>query len=185
MNGGRWTLAVAVAGALAAASCGHTRKAEDPTPAEAKEEAGKQDGKKQDGKKEDGKQEGREAGKQPKREGASEKKPSAKRDTERDGTASAERRRDDDKNPTPAPLATSPAGLLKPGAEKKIQDQLAGRGLLESDDARSGELDGATRAALRRFQREANLPETGVPDRETARRLGLSPDDVFRSTKAD
>jgi len=80
------------------------------------------------------------------------------------------------------PLATSPAGLLKPGAEKKIQEKLASDGLLKSD--KRGELDEPTRAALRRFQDAHDLPATGLPDHETMRRLGLDPDDLF-SAKSD
>ncbi len=80
------------------------------------------------------------------------------------------------------PLATSPAGLLKPGAERKIQEKLASDGLLKSE--KRGELDEPTRAALRRFQDSHDLPATGLPDHETIRRLGLDPNDLF-SSKSD
>lgn len=85
-----------------------------------------------------------------------------------------------DNKPADVPLATSPAGLLKPGAEKKIQDKLADGGLLK-DEHPSGSLDGATREALRKFQRQNSLPATGMPDDATIRKLGLDPGDVFRS----
>jgi hypothetical protein len=79
------------------------------------------------------------------------------------------------------PVASSPAALLNPGAAKQIRDKLAGRGLLSptADDNARG-LDAGTSEALLRFQRESDLPATGVPDDATVRKLGLSPDDVFR-----
>jgi len=78
------------------------------------------------------------------------------------------------------PLATSPSGLLKPGAEKKIQEKLSDKGVLENHTP-SGELDGPTREALRRFQHDEGLPATGMPDDATVRKLGLDPADVFKS----
>ncbi|HVR64779.1 MAG TPA: peptidoglycan-binding domain-containing protein [Polyangia bacterium] len=82
------------------------------------------------------------------------------------------------------PLTTSPATLLKPGALKSIQERLAGDGMLAADQA-TGELDAATREALARFQRQHDLPATGAVDNATAEKLGLRPDDVFKSDRPD
>jgi len=78
------------------------------------------------------------------------------------------------------PLATSPSGLLKPGAEKKIQEKLSDKGVFDEKPP-SGELDGPTREALRRFQREEGLPATGMPDDKTVKKLGLNPADIFKA----
>jgi hypothetical protein len=79
-----------------------------------------------------------------------------------------------------APLATSPAGLLKPEAVKAVQQKLASHGRLAEADE-SGKLDGPTRQALREFQRANNLPATGVPDDLTIQKLGLKPDQLTRA----
>ncbi len=99
------------------------------------------------------------------------------------GTHKAEKRKDARPPPEPGrpPLATSPAGLLLPGAVVKIQQALANRGFLNGHE--SGELDEPTSAALRRFQEKEDLARTGAPDRETLRKLGLDPQRVFRTTE--
>ena len=76
-------------------------------------------------------------------------------------------------------IASSPTLLLKPGAAKRIQEKLAHDGDLHGEV--DGELDGRTRDALAQFQRSHDLPATGVPDDATVRKLGLKPEDVFRS----
>ena len=81
------------------------------------------------------------------------------------------------------PLATSPAGLLKPGALKMIQQRLSNAGAL-SEERQTGELDVETRAALRRFQEANGLPATGDPDGATVGKLGLKPNDVFKAGEA-
>lgn len=43
----------------------------------------------------------------------------------------------------------------------------------------TGELDNATQEALRAFQRSQQLPETGLPDYETLRRLKIKPNEVY------
>jgi hypothetical protein len=73
-----------------------------------------------------------------------------------------------EKDPEQVPVASSPAGLLKPGAEQKVRDKL---GLKAKDEA--------LRPALQRFQREHDLPATGILDHRTVKELGLDPDDVF------
>ena len=78
------------------------------------------------------------------------------------------------------PLPTSPAGLLKPGALKMIQQRLSSAGTL-SEGRQTGELDVETRAALRRFQEANGLPATGDPDGATVGKLGLKANDVFKT----
>lgn len=84
----------------------------------------------------------------------------------------------------PPPLATSPAGLLEPGAVKRIQERLHERGLLP-EQARSGKLDGRTRKALRELQEKHNLPATGTPDDLTLQKLGLDASELARSARRD
>lgn len=84
----------------------------------------------------------------------------------------------------PPPLATSPAGLLEPGAVKRIQERLHERGFLP-EHARSGKLDGRTRKALRELQKKHNLPVTGAPDDLTLQKLGLDAGDLARSARSD
>jgi hypothetical protein len=79
-----------------------------------------------------------------------------------------------------APLATSPAGLLKPEAVKELQGKLVSHGQLAEAD-QSGKLDGPTHQALRDFQRANNLPATGMPDDLTIQKLGLKPDQLTRA----
>ena len=86
------------------------------------------------------------------------------------------------KGKSAVPLTTSPAGLLREGAAKKIQQRLARAGAPAEMKA-SGELDGPTRAALARYQRAHDLPATGDPDDATVQRLGLDPDEVFVSRR--
>ena len=75
------------------------------------------------------------------------------------------------------PVATAPDVLLAPGAEDKIRERLASEGYLDGGDKES---KGSTRAGIRRFQKEHDLPTTGVADHETVKKLGLNPDQIFR-----
>ncbi len=75
------------------------------------------------------------------------------------------------------PVPAAPEALLEQGAVGEIQGALSRRGLLK--EHREGELDAATSAALRRFQRGEGLAETGFPDRETLRRLGIDPEQAY------
>lgn len=77
------------------------------------------------------------------------------------------------------PLAETPSELLEPQGVRQLQQALEKRGLL--DDGVSGELDRATSDALRRFQAEKGLARTGFPDHATVTRLGLNPDEIYRS----
>lgn len=83
---------------------------------------------------------------------------------------------------TRPPVPAAPAGLLADGAGAQVKQALEKRGLL-ARAAPGDALDDAASAALRRFQQEQGLAATGFPDRETLRRLGLEPKDVYR--KAD
>ena len=77
------------------------------------------------------------------------------------------------KDPERVPVASSPAGLLKPGADKQVREKL---GVKEGEDLRP---------ALRRFQEKHDLPATGILDHRTAQELGLDPDDVFERAHDD
>jgi peptidoglycan hydrolase-like protein with peptidoglycan-binding domain len=74
-------------------------------------------------------------------------------------------------------VPAAPEGLLAPGAVGEIQEALAKRGLL-GRHAR-GELDDPTSAALRKFQEKEGLAATGMPDRETLLRLGVSAEKAY------
>lgn len=76
-------------------------------------------------------------------------------------------------------VSATPEGAMNPGSARRIQEALRARGLLAEEP--SGELDEATSAALRRFQRGQQLAQTGAPDRETLRRLGVDPQEVYRT----
>ncbi len=71
----------------------------------------------------------------------------------------------------------TPEGLLGRDTVGKLQQALAQRGLLGPH--RAGELDAATGAAVKKFQAQRGLAETGVPDRETLRDLGISADEAY------
>jgi hypothetical protein len=76
------------------------------------------------------------------------------------------------KDPERVPVASSPAGLLKPGADEKVREKLGVK-----------EKGGDYRPALQRFQREHDLPATGILDHRTAQELGLDPDDIFERAR--
>jgi peptidoglycan hydrolase-like protein with peptidoglycan-binding domain len=74
-------------------------------------------------------------------------------------------------------VPASPEALLAPGAIGELQSALADRGYLKRHTP--GELDAPTSAAFRRFQEDEGLAATGMPDRETLRRLGVSPTQAY------
>lgn len=74
-------------------------------------------------------------------------------------------------------VPATPQALLGRDVVEEIQRALGERRLLR--DHRAGELDDATSAAIRRFQRERGLAATGFPDRETLKDLGLDPEHVY------
>ena len=67
-------------------------------------------------------------------------------------------------DPEDVPVATTSLALLQPGAEDKVRDKLG----IGSKDALP--------EAVRRFQREHDLPATGTLDHATVRKLGLEPE---------
>jgi hypothetical protein len=82
---------------------------------------------------------------------------------------------------TGIPVASTLQGLMREGAERRIQERLHARGLLHGGEY-TGALDGETRAALRTFQKSQGLPVTGLPSYETVDHLGLELDAIFHST---
>ncbi len=74
-------------------------------------------------------------------------------------------------------VPSSPKALLAHGAIGKIQDALAERGYLGAH--RTGALDDRTTEAIRKFQRDQGLADTGFPDRLTLRLLGLDPETAY------
>ena len=82
---------------------------------------------------------------------------------------------------TGIPVASTPQGLLHDGSEKKIQERLRGKGLLNAE-ACTGRFDIATRDALREFQKREGLPTTGLVSYETVEHLGLKLEVIFRSS---
>jgi peptidoglycan hydrolase-like protein with peptidoglycan-binding domain len=80
------------------------------------------------------------------------------------------------------PVSGAPSGLLAPDAARRVQDALRSKGLYDREP--TGKVDSATTDAIRRFQREQGLVETGWPDYETVRKLGLDPDTVYRENRA-
>ncbi|MDX2023706.1 MAG: peptidoglycan-binding domain-containing protein [Deltaproteobacteria bacterium] len=68
------------------------------------------------------------------------------------------------------PLASDPLRMLTPEGQKALREELKRRDLLQEQ--------GSVPAALRKFQASQGIPETGMPDDETLKRLGLDPNDV-------
>ncbi len=75
-------------------------------------------------------------------------------------------------------VPSSPKSLLAEGEIGKIQQALDGRGYL-GKERRAGALDDPTTAAIRKFQRDQGLAETGFPDRLTLQKLGLDPEEAY------
>ncbi len=75
-------------------------------------------------------------------------------------------------------VPTSPKALLAEGEIGKIQQALEDRGYL-GKERRAGALDDPTTTALRKFQRDQDLAETGFPDRLTLQKLGLDPEEAY------
>jgi hypothetical protein len=76
------------------------------------------------------------------------------------------------------PVASTPEALLVPGADKQIRDKLVAAGFLREGEGHSME------AALRRFQKAHDLPETGIADHQTVQSLGLDPNHIFKHAEA-
>ncbi len=75
-------------------------------------------------------------------------------------------------------VPSSPKALLAEGEIGKIQQALQDRGYL-GKERRAGALDDPTTTALRKFQRDQDLAETGFPDRLTLQKLGLDPEEAY------
>jgi peptidoglycan hydrolase-like protein with peptidoglycan-binding domain len=81
------------------------------------------------------------------------------------------------------PLSAGPEGLFVPGGVEQLQNALAHRGYLDMSQAKKGDIDAETSAAVRKFQSDEGIARTGNPDHETVRRLGLDPDKLFRKAE--
>lgn len=129
-------------------ACAHAREAEDPSRAQVASEEQHSDGSKS----QDAKGEGE----------------AKTADPERPAQQKEGRVAGGGEDPNEIPVASSPSGLLKPGAEDKVRDRLG-----------VGAGDGSLRQALQKYQKEHDLPATGIVDQRTVEALGLDPDDVF------
>ena len=78
------------------------------------------------------------------------------------------------------PVAMTPAALLKPGAVRQLQEALNKHGI---ETPENGAYDQATQKSLIQFQRKAKIAETGLPDRETLKQLGLDADSMYKSNE--
>jgi len=112
----------------------------------------------------------------------------AKRPATKEGEREGSAKKDDDKRKrqegtAATPVPRTPVAALEPGQLREIQRRLGQRKLLGQHE--DGNLDEPTRAALRKLQKDADLPETGLPDHETVRKLGLDPDQVFAKRRDD
>lgn len=85
--------------------------------------------------------------------------------------------------PSGIAVSLQPSPLFHDGAIERVQRALIVRELLPPRHG-SGNLDAATRRALRAFQRGQRLPETGLPTYRTVRSLGLDPAEIFLEKEA-
>jgi hypothetical protein len=79
--------------------------------------------------------------------------------------------------PHGVPVGPTPSSVLQKGAAKKIQRALDQKGYSVHQ---SGHIDGDTRKALEKFQRDQKMAATGIPDLKTLELLGLEPTDIYR-----
>ena len=164
-------------------ACTHTRTVASPTTEEraaekAENEAGDGDGKgdadskdSNDSKEKDSKEKsGVDRSEQPGASEAGSGRAQASDGASKDGKPKDQadpKKEDGEVDPEDIDVSTTPQGMLEPGALDKVRDKLG---------VAKGE---SVQAAVRRFQREQNLPATGMLDEETIERLGLSPDEIF------
>lgn len=78
----------------------------------------------------------------------------------------------------PRPVGSTPKSVFEPGATKKIQQALNDKGY---STGVTGKMDDETRKSIEKFQKEKKVAATGLPDTETVRKLGLDPDEVFKT----
>jgi hypothetical protein len=166
---------------LALASACHTRSAADPSQeekaaqqAEGGDDSSDEDGKDGDGKDDDGKDDGKAGASKDDDTAAHQASPASAGEKESSGKSAAGTAKSDGKDgkdgeidPDDIEVSTSAQGLLKPGAEDRIREKLGvdkGKGM---------------RSALQKFQREHQLPATGMIDHETVIKLGFEPSDIW------
>ena len=80
-------------------------------------------------------------------------------------------------------VPASPKALLAEGEIAKVQDALARRGYLAKHE--QGKLDDATTVAIKKFQKDQSLADTGFPDRLTLQLLGLDPEDAYSKVREE
>jgi hypothetical protein len=150
---------LAVSSVLLLLACTKAREAEDPSSVQAAAEP--QPGpEEQAGAPEKERQQGEQAPPEP----------GAKGPTQKEGRVSGGA-----EDPGEIPVASAPSGLMKPGAEQTVRDKLGVKG--------GG--GGSLREALQKFQKEHDLPATGLLDRRTTEALGLDPDDIFERANGE
>jgi len=76
-----------------------------------------------------------------------------------------------------SPLAPFDVDLPSPSSRERLAQALRDRGFLDRDAPQGTQLG----ASIRAFQRSEGLAETGWPDDETLRRLGIDPATKDRS----
>jgi hypothetical protein len=72
---------------------------------------------------------------------------------------------------------TSPEPTGSPNSREQLAQALRDKGFLAADAPPGTQLGGP----IRQFQKSQGLEETGFPDRETLRRLGIDPDTIDSS----
>jgi hypothetical protein len=75
-------------------------------------------------------------------------------------------------------VVDSPDKLFLPGALKRIQRVIAQKGYLKQFEEEP--LGSRTQSAIASFQDDHDLAATGFPDGLTIRKLGLTPDEVYK-----
>jgi len=134
--------------------CSHAKQVEDPSSAQAAaSEAPSGAGEREEG----------EAPAQDRKQEQAAGEPEGKGPVQKEGRVAG-----GSEDPGEIPVASSASGLLKPGAEQTVRDKLG---------VKAG--GGSLREALQKFQKEHDLPATGILDQRTTEALGLDPDDVF------
>jgi hypothetical protein len=164
---------------LFASAC-HTRTAADPSQeeqaAQEVEDGDQKDDDQKDGDQKDDDQKDADHAKGSKAEASSQARSTGdgakKGSSEASSSESPKKEKKDGKgdeiDPEDIEVSTSAQGLLKPGAEDRVREKLGvdeGKGM---------------GAALRKFQREHDLPATGMLDHETVIKLGLEPSDIWQ-----
>lgn len=74
------------------------------------------------------------------------------------------------------PVRTTPGGMLDGKSMRQVQSALNHHGVKVAE---SGQLDEETQAALRKFQAREKSAQTGMPDFDTLRKLGLDPKKIY------